>query len=56
MDVSFDASNAIRVPQTDSNRAEFREESSRAGFDVLFAPGMRYPEVAADLPPPPGKT
>jgi hypothetical protein len=42
------------VPQTDANRAEFRGESSRAGFDVRFAAGMRYPEVAADVPPPPG--
>ena len=38
-------------PTTTSGQADFRSEATRTGFDVTFAPAVRYPEVPADVRP-----
>jgi hypothetical protein len=41
------------IPMPRANQEDFLRESSGAGFDVEIRPALRYPEVAADIEPPP---
>ena len=39
------------VPEPAAAQADFRSEATRSGFRVEIVPAVRYPEVAADVPP-----
>jgi hypothetical protein len=41
------------IPDDANVQADFRAETARVGFDVSYAPALRYPEVAADVAPVP---
>ena len=37
------------IPDDAKVQADFRAETARVGFQVSYAPALRYPEVAADI-------
>jgi len=39
------------VPDDPQVRADFRAQAARVGFQVAYVPAVRYPEVAAGIPP-----
>jgi hypothetical protein len=38
------------VPDDAAVRADFKRQARRNGFDVTYAPALRYPEVSPEIP------
>ncbi|CAN5693007.1 hypothetical protein BH20ACT14_BH20ACT14_18300 [soil metagenome] len=37
------------VPTDAAVQTDFKRQAERAGFEIEYAPGLRYPEVAGDI-------